>query len=214
MGENSREAINNGTHQFSSIDKSLERKSVSFRKDPFQAHMDWLERNMGTEAAQKTSEKIVKFMLKAEAKGQIGVMKMFLKADTQRADEYFDKTRKIVVGIVQGLPNYPLFEEQGVGKQAEIQRWLISIYVGGLLNAAQSNTQFDTAMKGIAWSILAKDARNVLAERGQTINNEWLFNTMGPLIRTNKDPKAIGEELSRFTQGNPQVIQTKSPSSL
>lgn len=77
---------------------------------------------------------------------------------------------------------------------------------GGVLNTARGGSQFDASMRGIAWSLLAKDARDILVERGQTVDGEWLFKTMGPLIRENKDPKAIGEQLSRFTNGDPEVI--------
>ena len=89
MGEKDLEAIES-KDKFSLVDKTLEKKPISFREDPFQANMDWLERNMGEEASWRTSEKIVKLMLKAESKWQIGVMKIFLQANTERGDDYFD----------------------------------------------------------------------------------------------------------------------------
>ena len=207
MGEKDTENRENHP-QFSSVDKGLEKRPVSFREDPFQAHMDWLERNMGEDASRRTSEKIVKFMLKAESKWQIGVMKIFLKANTERGDDYFDKVRENIVGMARDLPNYSLFKDQGATKQSEIQRWLISTYVGGLLNAARGDTQFDTSMKGIAWSILAKDGKSLLAERGQTVDDKWLFDNIGPLMRTNIDPKTIGTELTKFIEGDPRIIHT------
>lgn len=188
----------------------VDKKSVSWKENPVDAYINWLEKHLGPEAAKRDSEKIVKLMLKAESKWQIAVMKLYLKSESSRGDAFFDKTREVVVGIAQGLPKYPLFAEQGPDKQAEIQRWCFSTYVGGLLNTARGGHQSDPSIRGIAWSLLAKDARDILAERGQTVDGEWLFKTMGPLMKANTDPKAIGEQLSRFTNGDSEVIHKQS----
>ena len=190
---------------------AVDKKSASWKENPVDAYINWLDKHLGPEAAKRDSEKIVKLMLKAESKWQIAAMKLYLKSESNRGDSFFDKTREVVVGIAQGLPKYPLFAEQGQEKQAEIQRWCFSTYVGGLLNTARGGNQSDPSIRGIAWSLLAKDARDILAERGQTIDGEWLFKTMGPLMRTNTDPKAIGEQLSRFTNGDSEVIHKQPP---
>ena len=211
MGDKDVEHIES-ENPFASVAESREKKSVSFKEDPFQAYSDWLERTLGHEAARQTSEKIFKLMLEAESKWQIGAAKMFLKSNSERGDEYFDKTREVISGIVEGLPNHSLFQEQGVSRQAEIQRWLIATYVRGFLRAVKGKyTQFDASIKGIAWSLLARDAKSMLEKRGQTIDSEWLFNRMGPLMRSNTDSLAIEEELSKFTFGNPQIIHTDLP---
>jgi hypothetical protein len=188
-----------------------EQKAVSFKDNPFLAYENWLKRNLGEEAAQRTSEKIVKLMLKAESKWNISVMRILLSSNSERGDEYFDKMREVVTGTVQLLPRYSVFQTQSESKQTEVQRWLLGTYVGGLLSSVRGKkNQFDASLKGIAWSLLAKDGRAILEERGQTIDSEWLFKTMGPLIRSNADPKAIGEELTRFTKGDPSVIHSHS----
>ena len=69
-------------------------------------------------------------MLKAESKWQIGAMKLFLKANSERGDEFFDNTQEVILGLAQGLPQYPRFQEQGPDKQTEIRLGLFATYVG------------------------------------------------------------------------------------
>lgn len=196
-----------GSSTASSTDTAPEQRFVSFREDPFQAHLDWLERNMGEEAIRRNSEKIVKFMLRAEAKWQVGVMKILINSNTERGDNYFDKTREIIVGLAHNLPEYSLFKDQGETKQSEIQRWLLSTYIKEILVGARGDDPSAKSMRGIAWSLLAKDGRRLLVEREQEIDPQWLFDTMRPLIQANSNPKTISEELSRFSQGDEKIIR-------
>lgn len=174
-------------------------------KDLGDAYIKWLDEHLGPEAAKRDSEAIIKLMLRAESKLQIAVMKFYLGRDNQ----FFDKVRERIVETARGLPRYPFFQEQGHEKQTEIQRWFFSLYVGGILEAARGDNQLDVLMREIAWSLLARDAKKVLAERDQTIDSEWLFKTMGPLIRENKYPEAIKEQLSRFNKADPKIIHVQ-----
>lgn len=192
------------------LQAETQKGSASWKENPVQAYIDWLNHNLGPEASQRTSLKLIKLMLKAESRWQIAAMRLFRKDNIKLGDSFFDKTRQVIVGTAKGLPKYYFFAEQSSEKQVEIQRWFFATYVEGILNTAKGNSQFDTSMEGIAWSLLAKDARPILKERDQTIDSEWLFKTMGPLIRSNTDKNAIKLELDKFISGDPQVIHTQS----
>jgi hypothetical protein len=174
--------------------------------DPFGMVADWFENNPPEKSAYRDAEKMIKLMLKGEAGLAIKAMRFFLKDDVGEGGHFFDKIKGDVVGIAREIPKRSPFQEQGRSKQTEMQRWVFATYAGGLLNSAKGNSPLDTSIRGIAWSLLANDARNVLVESGQTIDTEWLYGVMGPLMRGNKDSRLVGEELSRFTKGDPAVI--------
>lgn len=181
-------------------------KLFSSQKEVFNSYLNWLETNLGDERARKLSEQIIKILLKAEARWQVAVMKLFLQEDLPQGDELFDKARSMVIKIIQGLPKYPLFENQEIEKQLEVQRWLFSEYILRLLNIAKGNEEVDVQLRGIAWSLLAKDAKVLLLESGYIINSDWLFNVMRPLIR--ESAEATQEQLAHFVAGSPKIIET------
>jgi hypothetical protein len=205
MGENDEIKIVNNDSQ-SLADNRSEQNPVSFMDDPFGVWENSLERNMGKDTSRRAQEMILKLMLKAQSIWLIEIMKVSLKQNSQEGDKVFDKTRAAVASVVQGVPHQAIYEDQSPAKQAGVQRWLVSTYVSGFLDTARGTDQFDASIRGIAWSFLAKDAKRLLAERGQTIDDKWLFDLMGPLVRANTDSLAIGKELSKFTQGDPQII--------
>lgn len=164
------------------------------------------------EFANATEEKVVKALWTDESRRYIWMMRLYLGGGTKLGDSFFDNIRKTVVGLATSLPN-TMSRLQGPEKLAEIQRWLFALYIEGLVNSAKGNKEVDTQIRGIAWSLLAKDAKGALKERGQTIDGNWLFDTAGPLIQRGHDPKALKQELSRFTHGDPQVIRVEQPSS-
>lgn len=174
--------------------------------DPFGMVSDWFENNPPEKAANRDAAKIIKTMLKAESVFTIQAMRLFLSDNIGEGGHYFDEIRGNVSGIARGLLTRSPFQELDLGEQAKMQRWVFSTYAGGLLGSAQKSKPLDISIRGIAWSLLANDASKVLSERGQTIDSDWLHNTMGPLMRANKEPKLIGEELSRFVNGDPLVI--------
>ncbi len=170
---------------------------------------DWIDSSIiGAEASQRHNEKGIKLMLTLESKIHIASMRLFLSGNTPRGDSFFDQERKIVIRKIENASNYPTFKDQGLEKQTEIQRYLFARYIEGLLKMARGNKQSDASIKGIAWSLLATDAKKALRERGQSINKDWLFNKIGPLIRANNEPNAIKQELAKFSQADPEVIST------
>lgn len=168
------------------------------------------ERRLGQEMSEVMFNKIMKPPLIAESKINIWRMRFFRGENNNLADSLFDKIRKLVIGLARvNLPAY--LELLGIvdsEKIAAVQRWFFSIYIDGIVDSAKGNGQLDASMRGIAWSLLAQDARQVLKTRAQTIDGSWLFDTMGPLIRSRQDQAAFQLELSRFVSGDPEVIHT------
>lgn len=166
------------------------------------------ERRLGQKMAEVMFDKIMKPPLIAESKINIWRMRFFRGENNNWADSLFDQLRRLVVRIVKNdLPSY--LEMLGIvvpEKIASVQRWFFSIYIGGIVDSAKGDDQLDASMRGIAWSLLAQDARQVLKDKGQTIDGGWLINTMGPLIRSRRDQAALQLELSRFVSGDPEVI--------
>lgn len=158
------------------------------------------------ERAQKDSERIAKLLLTAESNWQIKIMSLFLRNKSKQRDEFFERIKQTVINTAYQVPNYPLFSDQGIEKQAEIQRWILAKYVEGLHKAGITNDHQGKLLRGIAWSLLADDAKDILKKTRQSIVNEWLFHTMAPLLRSDQQHDKVREELARFVEGVPQII--------
>ncbi len=154
-----------------------------------------------------TAEEFLKFLLSKEAGWYVWAMRLYLKENNELADKFFDKSRKRVVGIAEKYTHDPNFEKQGPEKQAEFLRWFFAVYVKELADSTKGGkTNLDTQIRGIAWSLLAKDAKSSLKKFGQTVNGEWLLGVASPLILKHYEPENLEYELARFTRGDPQVI--------
>lgn len=170
----------------------------------------WFNRSLSFNAIDELDRLLFKFRIKhIELPLEIKSLKVFMSGGNKAGDELIDKTRASIVGTAKQLIKYPCFSRNGEKGKAEIQRWLFSTYVEGLISSAKNNSQVDASLRGTAWSLLAKDVPIILQERGQIIDKDWLFRTMGPLLRSGQDKDSIRLELNRFVAGDPDIIHVQ-----
>jgi hypothetical protein len=162
----------------------------------------------GETAAKDTSYRILKYLLKTEAKSVV-LMSRFLKDSDNPHDQDFDNLREAVPYIAQRWANYPPARDLGEEKQHEIKRFCFSTYISYFLKSSRGDQQTDHCFRRQAWKLLSKDAQALLNKNGQTLDLTWLYQTMRPLILQNNDPKSIGDQLALFATGHPNIIQEK-----
>ncbi|OGY18146.1 MAG: hypothetical protein A2900_05405 [Candidatus Chisholmbacteria bacterium RIFCSPLOWO2_01_FULL_50_28] len=180
-------------------------------EDGIRSVFDALERFAefdSTKSGLEAADKIIKGLLRQQVKLEVSSMRLYLSGNSGVADSFFDRTREALVERIRNLPNYSHYRELGSERAAGAQRWLLATYIRELLNTSRGPNERQHALSsGVAWSLLASDGRRILRDSQQTIDGKWLSETMGPLIRANSNPEAIKQELSRFSQGDPEVVR-------
>ncbi len=130
--------------------------------------------------------------------------------NTPRKGERFDAQRRDVNKLISRLFEIP--QDQTAEEKERMMRVARSLYshiirsfVGESLSV--TDPEFKTSLKGIAWSILARDIDTTLIPKGQgKLSPEWR-NKMRIMILANKpEKKKIWDELKKFEAGDADVF--------
>ncbi len=132
--------------------------------------------------------------------------------NTPRKGELFDDQRKDVNKLISRLFEIP--RDQTAEEKERMMRVARSIYshiirsfVAKSLSAA--DTEFKTSLKGIAWSILARDIDTILVPKGQRkLSPEWKDKMRTMILARKPEKKEIWDELKRFEAGDADIFST------
>jgi len=135
------------------------------------------------------------------------------KSDVGRG-ELFDSSResmnKAVSNLFNLLPDVTAEETQNMMRFGrEIYSFVITRFLEKSLST--KDQEFRQSLKGITWSIMAKDIDKTLCPWGQSpLSPEWKERMRGLIFSKVLDTKAVGVELKRFESGGDGCLQLRS----
>lgn len=127
-----------------------------------------------------------------------------------RKGELFDFSRETMNTIVSRLFDYPANQtEKEKESMRKFGRSIYAFVIRKLVGKSLSETdvEFKKSLKGISWSIMAKDIDKTLGPKGQKpLSSQWKDRMRRIIFADKPDMNEVVAELKKFELGNEEVF--------
>lgn len=134
--------------------------------------------------------------------------------ETPRKGELFDRSRETMNIIVSRLFSYP--PNQTAAETERMMKFGRSIYafvIRKLVGKSLSETdlEFKKSLKGISWSIMAKDIDKTLGPKGQKpLSSQWKDRMRRIILADKPGMNEVVAELKKFESGDEEIFSKRS----